>query len=178
MFHAIQEAVDVLENPEQRPAAEVRRAYERWMQRFAEALKTPAGEAIRDWGEHFVKITQRYWPGLFHTYDVTGLPRTNNALEQLFGSLRHQERRITGHKVASPSLVVRGAVRVLAAVLTRVNPPTPLQLGEVDPVCWREERRRLGKLRQARVMQRRFRQHPDTYLAALEEKLLKLNLPP
>jgi hypothetical protein len=76
------------------------------------------------------------------------------------------------------SLVVRGAVRVLAAVVTWANPLTPSQLGEVDPVAWHEERRQLGKLREARLLQRHFRQHPDTYLAALEERLLKLGLPP
>jgi hypothetical protein len=66
MFHWIQEAVELLDNPEHCPGAEVKTAYQAWMQRFAEALKTPAGEAIRQWGEHFVKITQSYWPGLFH----------------------------------------------------------------------------------------------------------------
>ena len=178
MFHWIHEAASVLENAEGRPTSEVRSAYQGWKERFAEALKAPTDEAIRHWGEHCLKITQSYWVGLFCAYDVPDLPRTNNDLEHLFRSLRHQERRITGRKVASPSLVVRGAVRVLAATLTWVNPPTPIQLGEVDPVRWREERRRLGKVRHARVMQRRFRQHPDTYLAALEEQLLKLSLPP
>ena len=178
MFEAIHEAAEVLENRAQRSGAEVKALYQSWIQRFAETLERPAGEAIRQWGEHFVKITHSYWDGLFHTYDVADLPRTNNDLEHLFGSLRHQERRITGRKVVSPNLVVRGAVRVLAAVLTWANPPTPSQLGEVDPVAWREERRRLSKLRQARVMQRRFRQRPDDYLAALEERLVKLSLPP
>jgi len=172
------EAVDRLENPEQRPAAEVRARYARWVHDFSKRLKTPVGEAIRHWGQHFVKITRSYWPGLFQTYDIDGLPRTNNDLEHLFGSLRHQERRITGHKVVSPSLIVRGAVRVLAAVITWANPLSPQQLGEVDLVAWHEERHQLDKLRDGRRLQRHFRQHPETYLAALEKRLLKLDLPP
>src|SRR5205807_2655409 len=68
--------------------------------------------------EHFVKVSTSYEPGLFHCYDVKDLPRTNNELEQFFGSYRHHERRISGRKVASASLVVRGAVRVVAAVAT------------------------------------------------------------
>ena len=44
---------------------------------------------------HFVKVSQSYWPGLFHCYEVADLPRTNNALEQLFGSYRHHERRVS-----------------------------------------------------------------------------------
>ena len=31
---------------------------------------------------HFLKVTDSYWPGLFHCYSVSGLPRTNNDLEQ------------------------------------------------------------------------------------------------
>ncbi len=66
----------------------------------------------------------------------------------------------------------------MAAVLTWLQPPSPLQLGQADPALWREERRRLGRLRHARVLQRQFRQHPEDYLAALERRLVKLSLPP
>ena len=45
-------------------------------------------------------------------YDVPGLPRTDNALEQLFGSTRHHERRCTGRKVASPSPVLAARMAV------------------------------------------------------------------
>ncbi|BCU07046.1 hypothetical protein Atep_17230 [Allochromatium tepidum] len=38
------------------------------MRDFAKRLKTPVGETIRPWGTPFIKITQSYWPGLFHTY--------------------------------------------------------------------------------------------------------------
>ena len=41
--------------------------------------------------EHFVKVTRSYWPGFFHCYDLSGLPRTNNDLEQFFGSHRYHE---------------------------------------------------------------------------------------
>jgi hypothetical protein len=34
----------------------------------------------------FRKVTRSYWAGLFRGYDVDGLPRTNNELEQSFGS--------------------------------------------------------------------------------------------
>ena len=35
--------------------------------------------------DHFRKVASSYRPGLFHTADMADLPRTNNALEQLFG---------------------------------------------------------------------------------------------
>ena len=44
----------------------------------------------------FCKVTASYWPGLFHCYDLEGLGRTNNDLEQFFGSWRWYERRASG----------------------------------------------------------------------------------
>ncbi len=43
---------------------------------------------------HFQKVTASYWDGLFHCYQVQDLPRTNNDLEQFFGTARHVERRV------------------------------------------------------------------------------------
>ena len=77
---------------------------------------------------HFLKVTKSYWRGLFQCYEFTDLPRTNNDLEQVFGSVRHHERRATGRKGASPGAVVRGAVRLIAAVATRLGSFGPAQL--------------------------------------------------
>lgn len=178
IFAWIAQAAAILDNPLEQSGSAVRARYQDFSERLSARLNAPAGESIRAWASHFLKITRSYWPGLFHCYDVAGLPRTDNDLEHLFGRLRHQERRITGRKVATPALVVRGSVRVFSALLTWLQPLSPAQLGQVDPVAWREERRQLDKLRQARVLQRRFRQHPEPYLAGLEERLVKLNLPP
>ena len=35
---------------------------------------------------HFQKVTRSYWPGLFHCYHLSDVPRTNNDLEQFFGA--------------------------------------------------------------------------------------------
>jgi hypothetical protein len=66
--------------------------------------------------KHFSKLTRSYGPRLFPDYDVSALPWTDNDLEQLFGSHRYHERRSSGRKVASPGRVVRGSVRLPAAV--------------------------------------------------------------
>jgi hypothetical protein len=74
---------------------------------------------------NFAKVTRSYWPGLFHCYEVADLPRTDNDLEQLFGAHRYHERRASGRKVASPGLVVRGSVRLPAALATRPGGVSP-----------------------------------------------------
>jgi len=109
---------------------------------------------------------------------VADLPRTNNDLEQLFGSIRHHERRATGRKVAGPSLVVREAARLPAALATRLKPFTASDLVPRDLEQWRALRAMLAQRHEPRVWGYRFRRDPDKYLAALEKQALKLSLPP
>jgi hypothetical protein len=126
---------------------------------------------------HFQQVTTSYWPGLFHCYTVTDLPRTNNDLEQYFGAARHLERRATGRKSASPALVVRGAVRVVAAVATRLQPLTADQLQPADVRAWQALRSRVEARHATRRAQTRFRRDPQAYLARLEDAFLKPTLP-
>jgi hypothetical protein len=128
--------------------------------------------------DHFHKVARSYRPGRFHCYRVADLPRTNNALEQLFGSSRYHERRATGRKTASPAAVLRGPVRLVAATATRLNPPTVHDLAHVDRQRWRELRQKLDRRRHTRTLQTRFRRDPEAYLAALEQQASQLTLPP
>jgi hypothetical protein len=127
---------------------------------------------------HFLKVTDSYRPGLFHCYEVVGLPRTNNDLEQYFGSARYHQRRATGRRSAAPATVVRGAVRVVAAVATRLRGFRASDLRPATPDRWRALRRTLDYRHEARRAQLRFRRDPAAYLAALEDRLLKPSLPP
>jgi hypothetical protein len=128
--------------------------------------------------EHFLKVTRSYWPGLFLCYRLTDVPRTNNALEQFFGSHRYHERRVTGRKVASPTLVLRGAVRLGACAATRLRPFAGEELVPHNLQAWQALRQELESRRQQRVCRRRFRRDPEAYLATLEKDLLQLILPP
>jgi hypothetical protein len=127
--------------------------------------------------DRFHRVTISYAPGLFHCYDVPHLPPTNNALEQFFGSVRYHERRATGRKGASPGLVVRGAVRVVAAVVTRGHSFDDVALRPTDLPAWQALRQQLRTRQDARCAQRRFRHDPDAYLAALEDALVRASLP-
>jgi hypothetical protein len=127
--------------------------------------------------ERFLKVTRSYWPGLFHCYAVEGLPRTNNDLEQFFGSSRHHERRATGRKGASPALVLRGSVRLISGAATRVRSRTGPELQPRDPARWKQLRHQLEVRCHVRRCGFRFRRNPAAYLNALEEELNKLILP-
>jgi hypothetical protein len=136
------------------------------------------GDPLAAAAAHFAKVSASYWPDLFHCYDVPDLPRTNNDLEQYFGAARHLERRATGRKMASPALVVRGAVRVVALMATRQQPFSAEELRPRDLAAWKALRQRVDARHQLRRRQARFRRDPAAYLATLEAELLKPALPP
>jgi hypothetical protein len=127
--------------------------------------------------DHFVKVTRSYWPGLFLCYGTPDLPRTNNDLEQLFGSHRYHERRASGRKGGSPGMVLRGSVRLVAGLATRTREVTASELGAADREEWKRVRAELEERRERRVERRRFRRDPEEYLKALENKLIQSGLP-
>jgi hypothetical protein len=121
---------------------------------------------------HFLKVTQSYAPHLFFCYQIPDLPRTNNGLEQSFGSVRRSERRATGRRGAIPGLVVHGAVRVQAALATRVKIFTAHDLAPHDLQAWHALRAEVSSRQEGRCKQHRFRKDPSAYLADLEHRLL------
>lgn len=175
-FGWVHRAAAILRNKAGLDAAGVRRRYGGLVGAIARHRETcgPLAEAFA----HFLKVTRSYGPGLFGCYEVAELPRTNNDLEQFFGSYRYHERRCSGRKVACPGTVVRGSVRLVAAATTRLRPVEVADLIPADVAAWRELRASLERRRTVRVLGRRFRRDPVAYLRSLEEALIKETLPP
>jgi hypothetical protein len=174
-FAWVHAAARLLANRGNESAARVRRRFDGLlaaMQRHHHRVGA-LGAAVA----HFRKVARSYRPGLFQAEGVPDLPRTNNALEQLFGSQRYHERRATGRKTASPGAVLRGPVRLIAATATRLRVPSGRELGRVDREQWNTLRRRLEQGRRARTLRTRFRRDPDAYLAALERQASQPTLP-
>jgi hypothetical protein len=174
-YHWVHRAAHLLANAAGQELFALRSAYRGLLQEMSRQRSElgPLTPAI----VHFLKVTHSYWPGLFACYTIPDLPRTNNDLEHFFGSARYQERRDSGRKTA-PGLVVRGAVRLLAAVATRHEPFTAEQLYPLHLAAWRQLRRELDQRQETRRAQSRFRKDPTTYLAQAEALLLQQSLPP
>jgi hypothetical protein len=175
-FGWVHRAAAILRNKRGLDAAGVRRRYRGLIAAIARHRRA-AGRLAEEFA-HFLKVTRSYWAGLFHCYDVTELPRTNNELEQFFGSYRYHERRCGGRKVACPGTVVRGSVRLVAAAATRLRPIEVADLVPTDQAAWRSLRQRLAKRQAVRTLGRRFRRDPVAYLRSLEEALIKGAVPP
>lgn len=156
------------------PAGHGRRAVE---QAFGRTLQT-IGLVKRHLGplqagmDRLLRVTRSYRAGLFHCYDQAAIPRTNNALEQLFGRHRSHERRTTGRKRGGAGTVLHGPVRVLAQVGTQLEQVDLTTLAPRSVAAWQALRQTVRQRFALRAQGRRFRRNPDAYLATLETQYL------
>jgi hypothetical protein len=171
----VHHAARLLANDDEAPGGEVRRRMDDLLAEMRDEQATVG--ALQPAVAHFLKVSASYWPGLFHCYDVPGLPRTNNDQEQYFGSARYHQRRASGRIHATAATVVRGSVCVLAATASRLHLFGEYDLRHPNLERWTSLRRSLDLRREARRQQGRFRKDPAAYLATLEAMLLKPSLP-
>jgi hypothetical protein len=175
-FRWVHQVAHILNNQDQRAVLTVQRRLGGLlgaMTRYQAAAGTLAPALA-----HFRKVTRSDCPGLFAWYTVPDLPRTKNDLEQFFGAYRSHDRRTTGRKVASPSLVLNGPLCVIAAAATRLHTSSAADLAPEHVSAWHALRQTRETRRQQRTLRRRFRRDPVSYLAKLETNLLQLILPP
>jgi hypothetical protein len=167
----LDQAKAILANESQDTGQCVRERYLAHLARMKDDLTAlgPLAEAF----EHFCHITENFAAGLFQCYDIAGLPRTNNDLEHCFGVARVHERRATGRRGAIPGVVVRGSVRVMAAVTSKQQLFSVEDLRTKDYQRWRDLRRQVQQREETRRKPRRFRKNPAAYLAAIEVRLLQ-----
>ena len=171
----VHRAARLLENEDALTGREVQQQLEELLAEIRDGQATVG--TLQPAVAHFLKVSASYWPGLFHCYDIPGLPRTNNVLEQFFGSVRYHHRRASGRIRASPGTVVRGAVRALASTASHLQLFREYDLWHPNRERWRDLRQSLELRQEARRQQGRFRKDPVAYLASLETLLLKSGLP-
>jgi hypothetical protein len=169
------------EAPEPTPSgAEVRARVEAGLAELTTACATGAVAAwLRPKLEHLVTVLRRLEDRLDHCYDVPGLPRTDNDLEQFYRRLKSQERRITGHR-RSDSFVLRVGGCAAYALAASDDPESAVlaALSTVPPSAWQRERAILRANQERQTKMRRFHLHRAAYLADLEARWAQLTGPP
>jgi hypothetical protein len=129
--------------------------------------------------EHVVVVLRRLGSGLYHCYDVPGLPRTDNDLEQFYRRVKSGQRRITGHKRSDAFVVRVGGFAVYAtAAGSDPEPKVLAQLATVSAAAWQQERATLRANQARQTKMRRFRLQRTAYLADLEARWVQLTGPP
>lgn len=160
--------------------AAVRARVEAYLEELAAAV---AADQIPAWLRppilHLVTVLRRLGHGLYHCYDVPGLPRTDNALEQFYRRVKAQQRRITGRKRADAFVVRVGGFAVYATASSDMTEADLLQqLATVPAAAWQQERVRLRANQARQTTMRRFRLQRTAYLADLEARWAQLADPP
>jgi hypothetical protein len=133
-----------------RSGAQVRADWEQCLKDIANVSR--ASPRLRAINANLQAVSEHYAPGLFHTYDVPGLPRTNNDRESEFRDLRRHLLSASGQVGAVKRQLLRsGAWEVIPALTSAAV--TAIALAQVDREEFLRERQRL------RTHRARFRLH-------------------
>lgn len=112
-------------------------------------------------------------------YDVPGLPRTDNALEQFYRRVKSEHRRITGRKRADAFVLRVGGFAVYATAASGLaEGELYRRLATVPAAAWQRQRCQLRQTQARQTKMRRFRLRRAAYLADLEVRWTALRPPP
>jgi hypothetical protein len=120
-------------------------------------------------GRHLDTVSRSYWPGLFHGYDVPGLPRTNNELASRFRDMSRRLWRTTGQKgLTQRTLQRQGAWELLPRPPTEAKTLEALRHTPAEDVA--QERQRFAEHRRRFRMQSRSLRQTQTQLDQLRQR--------
>lgn len=119
--------------------------------------------------EHINRIFGSFWWGLFASYDVTGLPRTNNELERFIRQIKMSQRRVSGRKNVQDFIIRYGAYAALVDEAESLD-ELLLRLEQVDHAEFLKKRQQLNLTLLLEVKAHRFRFHRADFLADLEAR--------
>jgi hypothetical protein len=165
------------------PAASGARVRQRVEARLDEIDAALGAGEVPDWLRapvaHVGVVLRRLGAGLYHCYDVPGLPRTNNEQERFYRRIKTGYRRTTGRRRADAFVVRVGGFAAYAAAAS--DEPEAMLLrrfGAVPAAAWRRERAALRATQERQATMRRFRLRRAAYLADLEARWEQLTEPP
>jgi hypothetical protein len=172
----VQQVAEILD-PEGKPARsgeEVRRDLWAYLDDLQEEYgKTPR---LGEFCAALRQVTQNYDPGLFHTYEVPGLPRTNNGRESEFQDLKHRLLSTTGQKGGVRRLLQREGAWELIPRPDNL-PDTIAALARVDPRDLRQEQQRVQEHRNRFRLHVRAVKQSAVQLGQLKQRWATLHAP-
>lgn len=145
-----------------RSGAQVKHDLEKYLDQLQ--VESQADLKLQSFFHTIQKTTHSYSPGLFHCYDVPGLPRTNNNRESEFRDLNRRLLSTTGQKGLTKRILQREGAWELIPRPDSVE-EIEIALAQVDPEDFLKERQRVREHR------RRFRFH----VRSLKQSQAQLN---
>jgi len=148
-LHQIEQVLDPADHPP-RTAAQVHQQLTSCLTDIQ--AQGQAEPTLAAFAAHLEQTTQSYAPGLFYSYAIPGLPRTNNDRESEFRDFTRRLLMTTGQQGATRRLTQRSGAWELIPHPTSVT-ATVTALAHVEPTEFQQERERV------RTHRRRFRLH-------------------
>jgi hypothetical protein len=147
----------------------VTQAVDQYLLRLFEQVNRDGDEQDQIAAQQVNQILRNLWWGLFTCYEVEGLPRTNNDLEQFIRRIKMGQRRISGRKNVHDFILRYGAY---AALIDYAESEEDLfnRLKQVNGVDFLKERGVLNMIIVKEQKTFRFRYHRQKYLADLEKR--------
>jgi len=131
------------------------------------SASSTAQRLLRKWHA----MSQTWLPSILHCYDVPGLPRHNLDLEDVFGTLRRHQRRVSGRRETTP-LRIFGPAEIIFLALEDEEVLPCLQAVPVE-VYW-SQRRLQEEREEPRRWLRRLRRDPVRALAQVDEQFYEV----
>lgn len=116
-------------------------------------------------------MSKAWLPGILHCYDIPGLPRSNLDLESTFGTLRREQRRISGRKETSPLRIFGPGQIVLLSLPDKDI--LPLLQSVPAEVYW-SQRRRQEEREEPRRWLTRLHRDPARALAQVDQQFYQV----
>ena len=150
-----------------RTGAEVRREFEAYLAQIAQ--DSAAAPRLCEFSAAIAKVSRSYAPGLFFTYDVPGLPRTNNDRESEFRNLNRRLLRTTGQKGLTRRILQRaGAWELLPHPSTLAD--TAAAFAGIATADLRQEQQRVREHRGRFRLHTRSAKQAQVQLAQLVDR--------
>ncbi len=154
-------------------AASVGAQVDAWCERAEQQCADAAfSEQERTCLTAFVKVTRHLRPHLCQCYGVSGLPRTNNDLEDFIRATKARARRISGRKNWNRYLLRYGRRVAYYEAAVRMGTSTTLAaaITSISPTRWRTARREQQQSQAEQLTQARFRRNRSALLQQLEDR--------
>ena len=119
------------------------------------------------------RTTDSYAPGLFHTYDIPGLPRTNNARESEFRDLNRRLLSTTGQKGLTKRLIQREGAWELIPRPASLE-ATVKAISHISTEDFQDERQRVREHRNRFRLHTRSGKQSRSQLKRLEQRWANL----
>jgi hypothetical protein len=167
-LEAIADVLDPLDQPA-RTGAQVRQSFENCLREIVADGQVADSPCLQRLAAGLDKVARSFAPGLFHCYDVPGLPRTNNARESEFRDLVRRLQRTTGQKGAVRRILQReGAWELIPRPASLED--TIRQFSQVPPAELAQERQRVRAHRDRFRLHTRSAHHAQRQLKQLERQ--------